>query len=235
MKNKKILAIDTSDNICSVCIKEKDFIIKKSISNKSNHSETLMPLIESCFLESSFKASELDLILVTDGPGSFTGIRIGVSTAKALAHFKNIPILPIKSLDNIASFVTEQDKIIVPLIDARRDTFYTVFYQNSFKEPITEIMHIEIAEILELLKEYNKEIVLVGDKLNELLKNTNIDEKITILDISNQIERAENMTKISEYFSKEENFKTYKNVEPFYLKKSQAEREYDEKIAKGKL
>ncbi len=233
MENKKLLSIDTSDHVCSVCISIDDkILVKKSVGNKLNHSETLMPLIESAFNEVLFEVKDLDYIFVTDGPGSFTGIRIGVATAKALAHFKNIPIVTIKTLENIASIpeINEEDFVIAPLIDARRRTFYTMFFENKFTKPISEIYHIEIDDIITKLSELNKKVYLVGDKLDVLLKDIELNENFTIIDITENIDRAENiLLNYKDILNNESNIKTYKTVEPFYLKKSQAEREYDEK------
>ncbi len=231
MKNKKILAIDTSDHVCSVSISYKDNRVSKSVGNKLNHSKTLMPLIESAFLEVPFEVADVDYILVTDGPGSFTGIRIGVATAKALAHFTDTKIITVKSLMTIASYVPKNsDKIIVPLIDARRKTYYTTFFDNSTHNQLIDIEHLAIDEIIDRLSKYNKEIVLVGDNLNISLKDIPLTNNISILDITNETDRASNMIDLIDVvLENEQNIKNYKTAEPFYLKKSQAEREYDEK------
>ncbi len=228
MKNKKILAIDTSDRICSVAISDNNKVVsKRAIGNKLSHSETLMPFIESAFKDVDFSVDELDYIFVVDGPGSFTGIRIGVATAKALAHFKNIPIITVKSLKVIASLVEKEDAIIVPLIDARRMTFYTMFFENNYKTELSEIYHIELCEIIEKVSSYNKKVYFVGDNLLEVLKDVEINIEHEIIDTKEQIDRAERIAEISEDICNNED--TYLTAKPFYLKKSQAEREYDEK------
>lgn len=231
MKNKNILAIDTSDHVCAVAISsDNDILIELSTGNKMNHSKTLMPLIEEAFSKVNFTLSDIDYIFVTNGPGSFTGVRIGVATAKGLAHFKNIPLVAVKTLNNICSFVQEDDSILVPLIDARRGTFYTKFFENSYKNEISEIYHMDILEILDMLKVYNKKIYLIGDNLNTLLKDIVLDENVFIVDITENLNRASSLIKMSSYLlENEENILDYKKIEPFYLKKSQAEREYDEK------
>lgn len=231
MDNKKLLAIETSDHVCSVAIsKGNTILVSKSIGNKLNHSKTLMPLIEQSFLETSFEVNDIDYIFVANGPGSFTGIRIGVATAKALAHFNNTPIITLKTLDNIASMCNEKDGIVVPLIDARRKTFYTAFYEGDFKNIISDIMHIEISEIISLLNKYNKDIYLIGDNLEQLLSDINLKDNFKIIDIKENIDRAENILLNAKfYLENNDNNKSYESAKPFYLKKSQAEREYDEK------
>ncbi len=231
MLNKKILAIDTSDHVCAVAISNNnEVVVSKAVGNKLNHSLTLMPLIEEAFLEVDFTVSDLDYIFVTEGPGSFTGIRIGVATAKALAHFNNIPIVPVKTLTNIASIAGEKDGIIVPLIDARRQTFYTQFFDGNYKTAINEIQHLEITDIIETLSKEDRKIYLVGDKLDKLLEDIELSNNISVIDITENIDRAKYILEMDEFLlENSNNFKTYKNVEPYYLKKSQAEREYDEK------
>ncbi len=232
MKDKKILAIDTSDKICSVAISDDNKIVaKRAVGNKLSHSETLMPFIESAFNEALFGIDEVDYIFVVDGPGSFTGIRIGVATAKALAHFKKIPIVTVKSLDVIASLVEREDTVIVPLIDARRMTFYTRFFDSNFKNEISEIHHLEFSEILEKVSVYNKKVCFVGDNISKIISNTEINIDYEIIDTQEVIDRAERIAEISDYiFCSPESYLTAK---PYYLKKSQAEREYDEKHGNG--
>lgn len=228
--DKKMLFIDTSDHVCSVSLAYNGNFIEKSVGNKLNHSKTLMPLIEEIFENVNISVKDLDYIFTTVGPGSFTGIRIGVATAKGLAHFHNIPLVKINTLTNICAYKSEENSIIVPLIDARRNTFYTQFYENDYKNAMTEIMHLDIIEIIEKLKTYNKKIYLVGDNLLELLNGITLNDNFFIVDIKDDIDRTTKMFEISDFIlEKEDNIVDYKTLEPFYLKKSQAEREYDEK------
>lgn len=230
MKDKKILFMDTSDHVCSVALAYDDTMIEKSVGNKLNHSKTLMPLIEEVFENVKFSVKDLDYIFATVGPGSFTGIRIGVATAKGLSHFHNIPLVKVNTLTNICAYKNEENSIIVPLIDARRNTFYAQFYESDYKNAITEIMHLDILEIIEMLKMYNKKVYLVGDNLLELLKDIELNDNFTIIDIKDDIKRASKMSDISDFIlENKDNIVDYKTLEPFYLKKSQAEREYDEK------
>ncbi len=230
MEGKKALAIDTSDRVCSVAISENGkVLVSKSIGDKLSHAESLMPLIESAFLEVDFSVKELDYIFVVAGPGSFTGIRIGVATAKALAQFNDIKIVEVMSLVNLAKLSEiDEDCILVPLIDARRKTYYMMMFDNNYKNLVENVDHIEFDEILEKALKYNKKVYFVGDNLTELLKDYSFDSNVSIIDTKEKIDRAKCMLENIESIN-EESIKNYKTIEPFYLKKSQAEREYDEK------
>ncbi len=229
MDGKKILAIDTSEKVCSVAISNNNKVVaSKSIGNKLSHSENLMPLIESAFLDVDFSIVDIDYIFVVDGPGSFTGIRIGIATAKALAQFKDIPIVTVKSLKVISKLVElPVDGIIVPLIDARRMTFYTMFIKNQ--ECLSDIMHIEFSEICKLLETYNSKVYFLGDNISSILNDVNISFEHEIIDTKDELDRAKVILENSNKFFNNEVLKNYRTAEPFYLKKSQAEREYDEK------
>ena len=99
----KILAIDTSSKVCSVSILEdNNVIIEKHNDDEKTHSQKLIPLIDESFKESNLTLDEIDLLACSQGPGSFTGIRIGISTVKAFADVKHIPIIGVTSLESLA-------------------------------------------------------------------------------------------------------------------------------------
>ena len=103
----KILAITTSSNNCSVAILEENSIIKElNIQNTKTHSETLMPLLKELLKQSNLSLDDIDYLACDIGPGSFTGIRIGVSTIKAISQIKNIPICPVSSLEGLAHSIS---------------------------------------------------------------------------------------------------------------------------------
>ena len=128
----KILAIDTTAKTASVALLEANCnggrrLIGEYTLVTGTHSTTLLPMIESV-LENS--AAQIDVYACSVGPGSFTGVRIGVATVKGLAFAKNIPCVGVSSLDALAYGASEQRGIIVPAIDARRETVYTAIYRS---------------------------------------------------------------------------------------------------------
>ena len=124
----KILAIDTSSKICSVCILEDNaLILEKHTDDEKTHSQNLMPLIDELFKEVNLTLDNIDLLACCLGPGSFTGIRIGLATIKAFADAKNIPVTGVTSLESLA-YNVEQTGLIVSLIDAKNDNVYYSLY-----------------------------------------------------------------------------------------------------------
>ena len=128
----KILSIDTSSSICSVAILEDSKIIKEMHNySEREHSETLMPIIDELFKSTNLSLDDIGLIACSVGPGSFTGIRIGIATVKAFADAKNIPVVGVNSLEALAfcgvlenSTNQKGDGEYVSLIDARNDNVY---------------------------------------------------------------------------------------------------------------
>ena len=161
----KILSIDTSSSICAVGILEDNKLIKEiSQNNGLTHSEKLMPIIEQILVETNLKLNDIDLLVCDKGPGSFTGIRIGVATVKAFTDSLNIPAIGISSLEALC-YTVPTDGIICSLIDAKNDNcYYSVFEKYNNKYELKEAFSVnEISVILENLKKQKSEITFVGD------------------------------------------------------------------------
>lgn len=217
----RVLCIDTSTNVCSVAIVEdKKILYEKSINISLKHSELLMPMIQEAILESKIDKKELDVICVSKGPGSFTGVRIGVTTANTLSQVLKIPVRGVSTLRSIANAVFVTDKIICPVVDAKGKKVYAGIYTK--KDKLQELEKEDVYtydEIISILKKYNKDIILMGENiesLNELLNN-NIEKNIFRDDYVNLF-RASYLAKCLD-FNDDENL----YVKPMYLKKSQAE------------
>ncbi|WP_088106088.1 tRNA (adenosine(37)-N6)-threonylcarbamoyltransferase complex dimerization subunit type 1 TsaB [Halalkalibacter urbisdiaboli] len=161
----KTLAIDTSSFVMGVAVTEGEQVLGEIITNiKKNHSIRLMPAIVDLMKEVGTKPSELERIVVADGPGSYTGVRIGVTTAKTMAWSLQIPIVGISSLEVIAQNGAYFSGLISPIMDARRGQVYTGLYQHEQhvvknKEDDRLIL---LADWLELLKERQEEVLFVG-------------------------------------------------------------------------
>lgn len=157
----KILAIDTTSNICSTALLEDDKLIdENTINNGLTHSENLMPLIAELFERNKLNLQEINLIAVCVGPGSFTGIRIGIASIKAIAEVYKIPVAQVTSLEALAQS-TKKMETIVSLIDARNNQVYAgIFDKNiNLKE---DYVADDINIILEKLQKY-KNIIFVGN------------------------------------------------------------------------
>ena len=128
----KILSIETAGNICAVAVTEDDKLIKEEILNDGNtHSVKLMPLLDKLLSEADTKISDIDLFACDIGPGSFTGIRIGVSTIKAFMDVTNKKALGISSLEILAENIEENEDIVCALIDAKNENVYYGFFKRE--------------------------------------------------------------------------------------------------------
>ena len=208
------LAISTSSKICSVALLEDDKPIKElNIDNLKTHSENLVPLIDELLKTVNKKISEINLIACDVGPGSFTGIRIGISTAKAIAEVNQIPVVSCTSLEALSYNVNADT--ICSLIDARNNQVYCGIFDKNHNL-IKDYMADDINEILKNLP--NHEICFVGDGAvlhQELLKGTFAQE--------NNI-HAQNIGICGFNKFKEGKTETADSIVPMYLRKSQAER-----------
>jgi tRNA threonylcarbamoyladenosine biosynthesis protein TsaB len=127
----KVLAIDTSTYVMGVALVEEDRVIGEVITNlKKNHSIRLMPAIDELMKDAGVHPKELQRIVVAQGPGSYTGVRIGVTTAKTLAWTLGIPLVGVSSLEALAQNGRFFNGVVSPIFDARRGQVYTGLYEN---------------------------------------------------------------------------------------------------------
>lgn len=128
----RILAIDTACNLARVALTKDGVLLKEiTVDDKRRHSVKLLPAIETLLRDCGVTPKDLDLIAVTKGPGSFTGLRIGVVTAKTMAYALHIPLVGVNTLDAIAASFAEEEGIVCPLIDARNTRAYGAFYRKG--------------------------------------------------------------------------------------------------------
>jgi len=162
----RILAIDTSTAVMGVALLSEEKVYAEITTNvKKNHSIRLMPSIDTLFREVNWAPEEIDLIAVAQGPGSYTGVRIGVTTAKAFAYALDKPIVGISTLEIMAYQNQGFDGLISPLMDARRGQVYTGLYQNIQNQWQTiELDRIVLlSHWLEMLVERKEQVLFVGD------------------------------------------------------------------------
>ncbi|MBA9029179.1 tRNA (adenosine(37)-N6)-threonylcarbamoyltransferase complex dimerization subunit type 1 TsaB [Peribacillus huizhouensis] len=164
----KVLAIDTSNFTLGIALTDGDQVVGEYVTNlKKNHSLRVMPAIESLLRDCDTKPSELEKIVVAKGPGSYTGVRIGVTIAKTLAWTLNIPLVGISSLEALAANGRYFNGMISPLFDARRGQIYTGLYQftESGLESCSEDKNILAVEWAQKLKELNIPVLFVGQDI----------------------------------------------------------------------
>ena len=222
----KILAVDTSSKICAVAILEDNKVIDEiKLDNGKTHSENLMPIIKEILDKNDLTLKDMNLIAVSVGPGSFTGIRIGIATIKPMAEVYNLPVASVTSLETLARNIEnkEKDFTIISLIDARNNQVYAGFFDTEYNLKEDEIAE-DIDEVLKKAGKYSK-IIFVGDgaiihkeKIEENLKDRNI------IFAKENDQSAINTGKIGYKKFLEKNLKNADTILPIYLRKSQAER-----------
>ena len=164
-----ILAIDTSNDVLGIALVDETKVIGEYITNlKKNHSVRVMPAIEQLMADCHIKPANLDKIVVAKGPGSYTGVRIGVTIAKTMAWSLGIPLSGVSSLAVLAASARYFDGYISPLFDARRGLIYTGLYQLK-DEKLTIIkddQNIPAAEWAEIIKLENKPVLFIGNDIH---------------------------------------------------------------------
>ena len=205
----KILGIDTSTMAANVAVLEDDKLIcEYTINTKKTHSQKLMPMIENILKLSDLDIKEIDAIAICVGPGSFTGLRIGMATAKAMAHVNNIPLIGVNSLEILGANMDLCNRNICSILDAQRNQVYMNKYILK-DDKITELEEISIKPIDELLEEISN---------------------ITIPSPANNITKASTLCFVArdKMLANDQVYNCY-NINPMYIRKSQAEEQYEEK------
>ncbi|MCT4661361.1 MAG: tRNA (adenosine(37)-N6)-threonylcarbamoyltransferase complex dimerization subunit type 1 TsaB [Tissierellales bacterium] len=228
-----VLAIDTSSVVATCALWEEGRLVNERVSNsKMTHSQTLMPMIEEMMRESELEIESVDYFAVVTGPGSFTGLRIGVATAKALAHALGKSVVGIPAMEALAYNLPYVDGIIVPIMDARRDRVFTAIYrwENNKLEIVMDQDVMQIDDLIERLK--SEDIVyFCGDgsiKFRDRFES-GIDGKAVFARAYVNMPKASSVAEVAADRIKEGKIQTHLELVPNYLRKSQAEREYDEK------
>ena len=158
-----VLAIDTSNTTLSVALVENNEILIEVVeATKNDHSKRLMPTIEALFKKVNRTPKELDLIAVAEGPGSYTGVRIGVTVAKTLAWTLNKPLVGVSSLEILARNIKE-DAYIIPLFDARRQTVFAGVYEGASSNVVISDGHYELQGLLDNLSKSEKKMYFLGN------------------------------------------------------------------------
>lgn len=219
-----ILGIDTSTNVGTVAIYSdtKGTLGEISVNINKTHSENIMVMIDELFKLTNTTINDIDKIAVSIGPGSFTGIRIGVAVAKGLASATNCKIVGVNELDIIAGNSTSNECEICSIIDARKERGYycTFKYENGILKQLEDYKVGELREFLETRKEIRT--VYLGDgaiNYKNLISNI-VGENGLFSPKSLNLPRASVVAELG--INNEDNLYT---MEPIYLSKSQAERE----------
>ena len=221
-----ILAIETTAVTASVALVDENGIVACfNVNNKLTHSEKLLPMIDAVLTQSGYKADDVEIICVSAGPGSFTGVRIGIATVKGLAFAKDIPCVTVSSLEALAYLNKNHGAVICPVMDARRNEYYNALFCENMQR-ISDDRAISAAELEQELKKYDN-VILNGDgavKFYNWLEN-----RVAGVRLANQTDLLQNAAAVGlcgyEKYKKGESISSLE-LSPVYLRKPQAEREY---------
>lgn len=215
-----LLSLDSSAVTASVALTDGDKVIKSEFVNTGlTHSETLMPMVKRVMEDTDFTA--LDAIAVTAGPGSFTGVRIGVATVKGLAFQNDIPCCSVSTLEAISYNFDDMDCYVCAVMDARRMQFYNAIFKvtNGVSERLTEDRAISLEDLKNELKAYG-EVIIAGDGADLCFNNLNL-QNCRLADADRKYQNAIGIAKAV----KNKETISHSMLMPVYLRQSQAERE----------
>lgn len=227
----KILATDSCTNVATAAVLNDGVLAAEFvINNKITHSTKLLPQIEIMMQNAELEFSDIDIYAVTVGPGSFTGERIGVATAKALAHAVKKPMVGVSSLMAMAYNLCFTDFLICPIMDARREQVYTASYKwaDGSLETLAEDRAIALDT---LLGEINENVIFLGDGVVPFRKKivSKLGAKAHFAPEHLLHLRGGSVAKCALEEYKKGNVCDYKSLIPKYLRLSQAEREYNDR------
>ena len=229
-----VLSVDSSYSTATCALIKDDKILAEiNLNDKKQHSIILMRLIDSILKEYEIDINDIDAFIISRGPGSFTGLRIGMATLKGLAFASKKPLISVSTLDALAYNSISFQGIICPIMDALRDNIYTCLYKNENNNltPLIKEQCLNINELVTILKEQTLPIIFVGDgvaKHKEFLKE-NIPNSFFAPNHSN----FPKASSVGELGIKKINDGVIENIDsinPIYLRKSQAEREYEKRM-----
>lgn len=230
-----LLAIDTTTKICSAALGDSSKIwAEYTLNIKNTHSKHLMPLIVSLFKDSGVDKSLLEGVVVNVGPGSFTGIRIGMATAQGLCQGFNIPALGVMTLDALAEACSFfNNGLICPILDARKNQTYTALYKNGPAGPaaVEEAAALSLEELSARLNAYDEEIIFLGDGVDTFREGlkTALGERYREMPYSSRFNHAALVLQKGIRTWQEKGPVSPYALRPFYLRLPEAERKLREK------
>lgn len=247
-----ILAVDSSSKVATVALMKNTKLLGEiTLNDKKEHSVILMTIIQDLLKDNNLSVDDIDGYVVSKGPGSFTGLRIGMATIKGLSFGSSKPYVSISSLDALALSVSNFDGIICPIMDALRNSVYTSLYKGHSActdynnestnsdlknelpitlEKLLEYSALDVDELIELIKSKKEKVIFIGDGVDKY-KDYLIENCPNCYFPPNHLNlvRASSLGELGSILLRNGNFDN-PNSTPFYLKKPQAEREYEQRM-----
>ena len=233
----RILALDSSGMVASVAVLEDDILLGEyTVNYKKTHSQTLLPMLDTVAQMLELDLHTVDAIAVAAGPGSFTGLRIGAATAKGLGLALAKPLIAVPTVDALAYNLGVTDRIICPIMDARRNQVYTGLYEfrDHKMATVAPQMAVGVEAIVEQINSLGREVTYLGDGVavyrEQLEQLTKVPFSFAPLHLNRQ--RAGAVAALGAVYYARGQVETAAEHRPEYLRMSQAERERAEREAK---
>ncbi len=234
----KLLALDSSGLVASAAILEDENLLAEyTVNYKKTHSQTLLPMLDTIAQMIELDLNTIDAIAVASGPGSFTGLRIGSATAKGLGLALDKPLIEVPTTEALAYNIYDSDKIICPIMDARRSQVYTGIYdyEDHALRILENQMVIGVTDLAEKLNLLGREVIFLGDGApiyHDLLETSLIiPHSYAPAHVNKQ--RAASVGALGEIYYARGIVVSAENHRPEYLRKPQAEREREEAAKKA--
>ncbi|WP_282020059.1 tRNA (adenosine(37)-N6)-threonylcarbamoyltransferase complex dimerization subunit type 1 TsaB [Planomicrobium okeanokoites] len=220
------LGIDTSNSPLAIALAKEDAILIEETSNlKINHSLTAMPAVEELMAKAKVSPAQLTHIAVAEGPGSYTGVRIGLTIAKTLAWSLKIPLYMVSSLKVLAANGQSFNGLICPLMDARRGTAFMGAYDGESLETLIPDQHSDVREFLLQLKETGRPVLFVGTDIElhkEAIKEI-LGSQAVFAALQNRLPRASNLIMLAKQSAEQD----VHHAVPEYRRITEAEANYN--------
>ena len=231
----RLLGVDSSGMVASVALVEDDLLVAEySVNYKKTHSQTLLPMLDEIVKMTELDLNTIDAIAVAAGPGSFTGLRIGAATVKGLGLALEKPVISVPTCHGLAYNLWGSDKLICPIMDARRSQVYTGIYRFEDHKLVTveAQMAVPMMEMIDKLNERGEEVIFLGDGVPVFAKmiqeNLKVPYSFAPAHVNKQ--RAAAVAALGALYAKEGKVVTAMEHVPEYLRVSQAERERAQKL-----
>ena len=227
------LALDTSTRVCTVGLVQDGHVLAEyDISVGLTHSEGLMPQLDQMFARTGIKKENIDRIAVSIGPGSFTGLRIGLAAAEAMAYAWQCGICGVNTLEAMAYNIPVEGVVLVPVLDAQKGNFYAAFYEWTDGE-LRKVRPVEMADretLLQQLQACGKPVLLMGEC--EKLMKKELPDGISVAPEQVRLPKASSVAlaaEDTELLTGEDVF----TLRPYYIRKSEAEELWEKRHPRG--
>lgn len=234
----KILSLDSSTESATCAVLDDYKLFGEITFNyKKQHSTVLMPIIDNLLKNLNMDIDSMDGFVVSKGPGSFTGLRIGTAVIKGLSQGTGKPFVGVSSLDALAYNLCYTSGIICPILDALRGNVYTALYnfQGDKLNILSEYMLVSVEELIEILNHYDQPVCFIGDAVPKFKNDLSSKIKqIRFAPANLNLSRASALGELGIKLLKSGTQDDIYSFAPFYLRKCQAERDYEKKLRSQK-